>query len=318
MTNIKNSSGKIIGFTDIQGEEIIIHNNTKPEFRFKDSEILKDIKLKTRQDYIIKKLYDYYFLGIGEIASLYDVCYSNMNKQWRNIPMETTANQGRRNRSFRKKQKEETKQKISKALNEGYQSGRLVPPKPYERTPEIKEKISKSLKTYFKEHPQSPEPHIENWKKGIYDNVDFHIGIGGKFFSKKNASIIRFRSLLELFYCLKIEEDSEVYKYVYEPFHITCDNGHIYTPDLLINDIKVVELKSKKYVQKVSGVKEKVQYKENQAKRYCLENNLQYQIIYDEDIKFDSRSFKRFLNNNPQIIKEYQIEFNQPERMVIK
>ena len=40
--------------------------------------------------------------------------------------------------------------------------------------------------------------------------------------------------------------------------------------------------------------------------------------IFDEDIGFDSARFKRHLHNNPEIITKYQINFNSPERMVIK
>lgn len=317
MTDIKNSSGKIIGFVEIEDTKIIVNNNSKPQLIIEDEELLEAIKNKNRSDSIIKKMYDEYFLSIGEIAALYDVCYSNINKQTRHLKFNTSANQGRRNSSYRKQFSEERRKKISNSLKEGYANG-TIKPTYYERTPEIREKISNSLKDYFKEHPQDPTPHIENWRNGIYSNVDFHIGIGGSFYSIKNNIKIRFRSLLELFYSLKLEKDLEVINYKYEPFVIECDNGHTYTPDFLINNVDVVELKSKKYVRNVNGVKEKVEYKEQQAIKYCSQKNLNYKIIYDEDIKFDSRNFKRFLNNNPLIIEKYKIEFNQPERMVIK
>jgi hypothetical protein len=318
MRDILNSSNKIIGYTDIIDNKIIIHNNKKPELIIEDEEILKAILEKDRNNTIIKKMYDEYFLTIGEIASLYNVCYSNINKQIRNIKVETTKNQGRRNSSYGKTFSQERKNNISKALKKGYEEGTIKPPQPYERTPEIRAKISKSLKEYFKEHPQDPTPHINNWKKGIYDNVDFHIGIGGKFYSHKNSKEFRFRSLLELFYCLMLEKDNSIIKYSYETIKINCDNGHIYTPDLLLNDNILIELKSKKYVNNVKGVLEKVQYKKEQAEKYCASHNLVYKIIYDEDINFESRNFKRYLNNNPQIIEYYKIVFNQPERMVLK
>ena len=318
MRNILNSSGKVIGYTDIINNKVIIHNNNKPELIIEEEEILKAILTKDRNDIIIKKMYDKYFLTIGEIASLYNVCYSNINKQIRNIKVETTKNQGRRNSSYGKNFSQERRNNISEALKKGYKDGTIKPVKPYKRTPEIRQKISKSLKEYFKEHPQDPTPHINNWKNGIYDNVDFHIGIGGKFYSYKNLQEFHFRSLLELFYCLILEKDNNIINYSYEPMKIKCDNGHIYTPDLLINNSTLIELKSKKYINNVKGVMEKVLYKKEQAEKYCANHNLIYKIIYDEDINFDSRNFKRYLNNNPQIVEYYKIVFNQPERMVLK
>lgn len=317
MTDIKNSSNKIIGFTEITNDQIIIHNNKKPELYIFDKEIVEAIKNKDRSDIIIKKLYDEYYLNIGEIASLYDVCYSNINRQTRQIALQTSPKAGRRNRSFGKQQSDKTKKKISDNLKDGYKTGRIKKSS-YERTPEIKEKISNSLKEYFKENPQNPLPHIENWKNGVYDKVDFHIGIGGTFYSIKNLKKLRFRSLLELFYFLKIEEDNNIKKYSYEPIKILCDNGHIYIPDVLVNDYQLIELKSFKWVNSIKGQKEKVQYKKEQAEKYCSNHNLVYKIIYDEEIDFNSSKFKRHLKNNPQIIDKYNIIFNQPERMVIK
>ena len=123
---------------------------------------------------------------------------------------------------------------------------------------------------------------------------------------------------MELCYLLKIEEDDDIKKYSYEPIKILCDNGHIYIPDVLVNDYQLIELKSLKWVNSIKGQKEKVQYKKEQAEKYCSNHNLVYKIIYDEEIDFKSSKFKRHLKNNPQIIDKYNIIFNQPERMVIK
>lgn len=317
MVDIKNSSNKTIGYVDIKDNEIIIHNNSKPEYVIKDDEILLALKNNNRSDDIIKKLYDKYYLTIGEIAALYNVCYSNINKQTRQINFSTAKKEGRRNSSYGKELSAIRKQHISDSLKEGYKNG-TIRKSHYERTPEIREKISNSLKKYFKKNPQNPLPHINNWKNGIYDNVDFHIGIGGNFYSYKNQKIIRFRSLLELYYFLQLEKDNNITKYEYEAIKITCDNGHIYTPDVLIDDKKIIELKCKKYVEKVAGVLEAVLYKKEQAEKYCLKNNLTYQIIYDTDLDYESTKFKRFLNNNPEIMNHYKISINQPERMVVK
>ena len=317
MTNIKTSSGKVIGYVDIVDNKIIIHNDKKPELIIEDDELLEAIKKEDRSNSIIKKMYDEYYLGVGEIAALYNVCYANMNRQTKQITFETKKNEDRRNPSYRVNFSQERRDKISKALKEGHANG-TIKPSYYERTPEIREKISNSLKEYFKEHPQDPAPHINNWKNGVYDNVDFHIGIGGTFYSHKNKKTFNFRSLLELAYCLMLEKDDSIKKYEYEALRIECENGHIYTPDIFINDELIVELKPKKYVEKVKGIKPKVMYKKEQAEKYCKEHNLTYKIVYDEDIDYESDKFKRYLNSHPDIMSYYKITINQPERMVTK
>ena len=317
MRDIKNSSGKIIGNTDIQDYVIYICNSTKPVLIIDNTSDIEQIKQQNREDWFIIHLYDDYYLNNGEIASLYNVCYSNMNKQIKTLPVKTKPKEGRRNRSYGKQQSDETKEKISKKINEMYENGTLHI-EPYERTSEIKQKISNSLKEYFKEHPQNPEPHRQNWVNGVYDNVDFHIGIGGTFFSIKNNSQINFRSLLELAFMLILETNEKVKTYTYEPIHIKCENGSIYTPDICINNNTIIELKSKKYVETVDGVKEKVEYKKQQCIEYCLKNNYDYKMIFDTDIAFDSSRMKRHLAYHPEVIEKYNIIFNQPERMVIK
>lgn len=314
---IKNSSGKIIGQTTITNDSLIIDNRTKPLLKITNIQLIQAVKNGDRSNNIIQCFYDEYFLGCGEIASLYDVCYSNMNRQLRTLSLQTTARQGRRNRSYGKTPIDETKAKISTSVKKAYEDGRLVV-NAYERTPEIRKKISQSLKTYFQEHPQNPEPHRQNWLNGVYDNVDFHTGIGGHFFSIKNNKLINFRSLLELSYMLQLEKDTTINNYVYEPFHVRCEDGRIYTPDLLINNI-VIELKSKNYLNKVGGsILKNFLYKKEQGQIFCQNNGYEYKVIFDEDIGFNSAQFKRFIASHPEIVKKYQIYFHQPERMVIK
>lgn len=316
MNNIKNSSGKVIGYTDITDNCIIINNNSKPFFKITNDFLIQAVKNKNRSSEILIELYDKYYLSCGEIASLYGVCYSNINKELKKLPLKTSPKSGRRNRAYGKRQSEKTKQKISSSLVNFYTTHTQIP---YERTPEIREKISKGLKEYYKNNPQNPQPHIDNWKKGVYAKVDFHHGIGGNFYSIKNQQIFYFRSLLELYYMISLEENKEVFNYIYEPFHINCDNGHTYTPDILINNYLVVELKSKRYIEKLGNdVKQNFEYKKLQGEKYCSHHKMEYKVIFDEDIGFDSARFKRHLHNNPEIVSRYQINFNSPDRMVIK
>lgn len=308
---IKNSSGKITGTTEILNDKIIIDNIGKPLLIIDANIIVNEVNNNLISTTTLINLYNIYTLSIGEIASLYDRCYSNINKLIKTIPEITIDHRGRRNRAYGHNVSKAQSEKMSMALK-----GRKSPN--YERTPEIREKISKTLKLYFQKHPQNPMPHINNWKNGVYDKVDFKIGIGGYFTSIKTNEIIHFRSLLELYYLIQLEEDDSVYTYKYEPFHIDMDNEKSYTPDFLINNSLVVELKAKKYVERVAGVKEKVLYKKSQAIQYCKLRNLQYQIIYDEDIGFDSKSMKHYVNSNPDIVKKYNITFTNPERVVVK
>lgn len=311
INKIKNSSSKVTGKTTIEVDKIIIDNIGKPILEINDLFILKSIKEKNISKEVLIYLYNDLTLSIGEIASIYGVCYSNINKKLKTIAEIKFDKRGRRNRAYGRKVSKEQSAKMSAALK-----GRASPY--YERTPEIREKISNSLKKYYAKYPQNPLPHIKNWKEGKYKDVDFKIGIGGKFYSIKMNKNFRFRSLLELYYLLKLEQDIAIICYDYEPFIINMDNGHNYTPDFLLNNKIVIELKSKKYVDRVSGVKEKVLYKQSQAEKYCNQNNLEYKIIYDEDIGFESRKMKKFINENLELINKYHITFNDPSRVVKK
>ena len=84
--NIKNSSGKIIGEI-IWEDEIIIKNNSKPELIITDTQIIEKIKEKDLDTIVF--LYDELTLTVAEIAALYGVCYSNMSKKIKQLPMKT-------------------------------------------------------------------------------------------------------------------------------------------------------------------------------------------------------------------------------------
>lgn len=309
--DIKNSSGKITGTTQIFNDHIIIDNQGKPILQIIDKQIINEVLNKCISEKTLIKLYNEYTLSTSEIASLYDRCYSFVNRLILNNSNIKINRCGRRNRAYGHKVSKQQSIKMSKALQ-----GRQAPH--YERTPEIRKQTSESLKKYFKTHPQNPQPHIDNWKSGKYKNTDFKIGIAGYFTSLKNKRTIRFRSLLELYYLIQIENDDNITNYQYEPFYIEMDNGKTYTPDFLINDNIIIELKSKKYTERVKGVKEKVEYKKSQAIKYCEQHGYQYKIIYDEDIGFESKKMKNYITYNPDIVSKYNIIFLNPSRMVNK
>lgn len=311
LRDIKNSNKKVIGTVEITTTAIVIKNESKPDLVITDPVIVKAVYENNISEDIMVQLYNEYTLSIGEIAALYDRCYSFANKLLKRCPRITFNKNGRRNRAYGHPVSPEQSLKMSQSLK-----GRKATT--YERTPEIRKKISDSLKTYYAEHPEDPTPHINNWKNGVYDNVDFNIGIGGHFHSLKNDKTIYFRSLLELYYMIQLENDASVLNYEYEPIRIPLDNGHWYTPDLLVNNKTIIELKSRKYMERVVGVKEKVTYKAQQALMYCQQHNLEYKLVLDTDLEFDSKEMKRYINAHPEVVEKYNITFNHPERMVTK
>ena len=312
---IYNASGKDIGYIEHTLHSITICNKTKPTLVIDDTQLIASITSKNPDNEVIKKLYDEYYLTIGEIAAIYDVVYCNINRKLNEIGASTGPHENRRNAAFGKTFSEEKKKNMSKGVRTFYNKGGKA--KPYERTPEIRAKISKGLRKAYDEGRLADLSKIarDAWKKGKYDKVDFKRGIGGWMTSKKTGKRFFFRSLLELCFALQLENDNSVCTYDYEPFIINCDNGTCYTPDFLINGKKVVELKAKSFVYKQGGIiQEKFEYKCKQMQMYCDTHNLEFAVVYDEDIGFDSAKYKRFLRKS-DCIKEYDIVFQNKERV---
>ena len=106
---VKNSSGKVIGEIDFQINNIIINNYKKPLLIINNEEHIKIIQNKEID--FMKKLYDEYYLTIGEIAALYNITYSKANKQLNQLLVTTKPQSGRRNSSFGQKIFRRTKRK---------------------------------------------------------------------------------------------------------------------------------------------------------------------------------------------------------------
>ena len=90
---------------------------------------------------------------------------------------------------------------------------------PYERTEEVRQKISQSLKEYYSTHEISQETReklSEAWTKGCYKNASIGRGCNGYFYSPKNNKNFFFRSLLELNYFIILEQDDTVINYTVE------------------------------------------------------------------------------------------------------
>lgn len=318
---VYNSSNKQIGTIEVLADKIIITDSKSGRLNLTivDSQIVKWAQNPQYNESILIKLYDEFYLRIGEIAALSDVLYHRANKWLSQLPLTTTKSSGRRNASYnttfskeRRQHLREGQQRFTQQLKETGQK-RFV----YIRTPEIKQRISEGVKKAQLEGRALPprEVAILGWKNGKFDQVDFKRGIGGFIYSYKNKRDIFFRSLFELFYLLLLEQDDNVLEYIYEPFVITCDDGTHYRPDLQVGTI-VIELKSYDYIYKQGGeIQKRFEYKKNQAIKYCKKKGLTYKVIFDKDYNFKSDKYKHWLQNHKDIIETYHIRFNEPERV---
>ena len=300
-----NSSGKIIGKIEILLDKIIIKHNLKPELVINNLNDIKIIQEKTDEGILL--LYDKYYLNIAEIAALYDVSYATLNKRFKKLPIQTGRNDKRRSTTYGKKLSEQTKRKIGEKSIGRHNSGK------YERTSEIRQKISNGLKEYYSTHQisqQTKQKLSQAWVNGKYKNSPMGTGIHGYFTSIKNNKQFYFRSLLELKYLLIIEQDQTIKYYDVEPFSIKIEDNHHYTPDFLLNGQDIKELKPCDHLK---YIKEQDRFNQQQqvAKQYAQKHNMTYEIIYDKDIDFESRKFKKYLLNNQQILKKYNISFDR-------
>jgi len=304
--DILNSSGFKIGVAKIYGDLIIINNDNKPLLIIEDDlELIQKIKNKDESGF--ETLFNKYYLLIGEIAALYNMTYSTTRKHMIKMGIDTKSKAGRRNSSYGKTFSDERKAKIGAASK-----GRKIIP--YERTPEIKNKISESLLKYYSEHEVSEETRIklsQAWKDGKYENVNMGRGYNGFFYSIKNNKKFFFRSLLELCYLIQIENNKDISFYDIEPFQIKLPNNHHYTPDVFLNGEILVELKPKKHL--LYEDEERFNLEVSSAEEYCKKHNLTFKVIYDEDLDFRSDKFKRWLLNNKEDLSKYQITFSSKD-----
>lgn len=313
---IKNSSRKIIGTVTIKNNtiEFDMIDSTK-NLKICDSEIIEAIcSENSKRDIkqfkeILIKLFQVYELNIGEIAALFNVGYDKMRNTLNSFEINLKSCKGRHNSMYGKKFSSESRKKMSEWHK------KFGHPPMYERTPEIRAKISKDVKiAYVEGRLDGAKISRDAWKAGVFDNVNFKKGIGGHMTSLKNNERFFFRSLLELCYIILLEEDVAIKSYQYEPFRIKCEDGTYYTPDFQVEN-QIIEIKSYKFIYKQGGkIQERFEYKKQQAEKYCLSHNLTYKVIFDTDLKFNSRDYVKYLFST-NYIEKYQIEFLEPARV---
>lgn len=309
---IKSANGKQIGQFEISDRSIVISNNTKPVVVIEDGEIIR--RVLSKDESIVPVLRSKYELGVGEIAALYGVSYQTMYKRMKEAGINTAERTGRRSSTYGMACSESRKLNISlgnrgKTANKGY-----------ERTPEIRKQISDALRAQY----QSGRIHVNGdgislaWRSGKYERAPMGRGIQGYFRSEKTASgsgDIYFRSLLELFYLVRLEKSDSVVSIAAEPVTIELPNGRTYIPDFLVNDHLLVELKSRKLLEWSGEDNGRFPDEVRSAVEYCSRRGWEYQIIYDTDIGFETSAFKREIVNH-DYISTYGIRFNEPERVI--
>lgn len=305
LRNIINANSALVGKIDIGDNFVLILNGSKPALFIIDPNIINLIKCGDRA--AIPVLYDDYTLTVAEIAALYNTRYFKMAEYLHDLDLKSPMKAGRRNSSYSLEFSKERRQhmhessigkpkpkspdyvvpvdlrkRISETLKEGYRTGRIVIDR---------EKLSKA------------------WKDGKYKDAKMVRGIQGYFYSKKIEKDVYFRSLLELRYLIAIENNPDIKTYQMEPFCIPLSNNHHYTPDLLIDNELVVEIKPRAHLQYTSP--ERFALEMEGLQKYCIDNGLNYDIWYDDDIGFASHKFRQYLKLNPDVIKKYNIRFKK-------
>ena len=298
----KNSSGKIIGEADVTEDQIIIQHYKKPKLIIDDKNIINGVINKNPEYLLI--LYDKYELCIGEIAALYNLPYHQINPIINNLNPKTSKSYGRRNSSFGQKFSDERIKHLS-------DSHKGITPVGYERTPEIKQKISNTLISKYAsgEIWNDPKKFSDAWARGCYKDAKMGRGIQGYMYSIKNHTDIYFRSLLELNYFILFEQNELVENYDVEPFQIKISKNSHYTPDVLINKKYLVEIKPHDHLKYTDN--KRFEEEISAAQQYCKDHKLIYKILYDLDIGFKTNKYKTFLRNNLDIIEQFNIRFNK-------
>lgn len=302
MVYVKNSSGKIIGSIERIDDKIIIHSNTKDDLIIDDKFVLEKIRLN--DFYVARILFDEYYLTISEISAIFGVNYSTGRKILYEVGFNSPIKAGRRNSSYGAKFSDERLKNMSEHAHINRHST-------YERTPEIRKRISDSLKEKYRtgELVVNSVAISKAWEDGKYKNAKMGRGIQGYFFSYKNNCDFYFRSLLELCFLVLIEKDPCVYCYEFEPFVIKISDKERYIPDCLINNKCLIELKPLGFTRYTD--KDRYCREVKAAYNYCIEHNYVFRVIYDKDIGFETSSYKKYLFNNPEVIEKYNIRFSK-------
>lgn len=259
----------------------------------------------------LEALYVKFQLLISEISSMCGMSYFKTNKLLKYV---VGNGKGRHNSRYGVSLTEETRGKISIAT-----TGRVSPMRGTEMSQETKDKISKRLKQLSREGrlDTSGDKQRAAWERGRYAEVKFGRGYQGYFSSIKFGVTLYFRSLLELNYLLVWENDSSIHSVIMEPMILKVNVGGFirnYTPDALLNKLTLVEIKPKKHLSIHPQDSDRYLAEIIGAANYCEENGLEFIQLYDSDLNFETRKFKKYLKANfKDTIEKHNITFVNKE-----
>jgi len=137
----------------------------------------------------------------------------------------------------------------------------------------------------------------------------------GEYNSPKCSAIIKYRSGLELQFCIQLDRDPEVESYEYEsiiiPYKRRPTNSKIskYTPDFIVKMtsglIRVIEIKPQ------SKIKNKVvQTKAEWAKEWCERKGFVYEFVTEKSITISRSQAILLLEENKKWPKQIQQKRN--------
>ncbi len=128
--------------------------------------------------------------------------------------------------------------------------------------------------------------------------------IAGNFFSFKNNRMMKFESQLEKKCFLVLEFDDETVSYTEQPLKI--DN---YIPDILVKRKNEKDLLIEvKYFSEVEKKKENLMKKLKIVQQYCDDNNMEFKVFTDKDLKYPYFSNISFIYNYSGIKLEKETE----------
>jgi len=111
---------------------------------------------------------------------------------------------------------------------------------------------------------------------------------------------------------LLIWEDKKFNSLDIEPFVIPIiykNNKRIYTPDALINNKYLIEIKPLAHLKIHPNDKERFSIEVWCANEFCEEKGLKFILLDDKQIDFTTEKFKKYLNDNICLIDKYNIKF---------
>lgn len=84
---------------------------------------------------------------------------------------------------------------------------------------------------------------------------------------------------------------------------------HNYKKPILINEKYIVELKPYDHLKYTD--RRRFYLELACANDYCNKNKMIYLLVYDKDIGFKSKEYRKYLKDNPDIIRQYNIRFKK-------